>query len=137
MSLFVLDTNILTAYERREPAVVARVQPILLTDIAITVITVEEQLGGWYDLIHNVRGRDQLARAYQRLAESVELLAGIRILPFPEPAIARYEQLLALKLNVRKNDLRIAAIALENGAIVVTRNTRDFARVPDPEDWTQ
>ena len=54
-------------------------------------------------------------------------------------AIARYESLLKQKLNVRKNDLRIAAIALEAGAVVVTRNVRDFRRVPNlaVEDWTQ
>jgi tRNA(fMet)-specific endonuclease VapC len=44
----------------------------------------------------------------------------------------------ALRLNVKKMDLRIAAIALENSAIVVTRNLRDFQRVPGlmVEDWT-
>jgi hypothetical protein len=33
------------------------------------------------------------------------------------------------KLNCKRNDLRIAAIVLELGATIVTRNRRDFARV--------
>jgi tRNA(fMet)-specific endonuclease VapC len=35
-------------------------------------------------------------------------------------------------------DLRIAAIVAESAGILVTRNTQDFARVPNLviEDWT-
>jgi tRNA(fMet)-specific endonuclease VapC len=43
-----------------------------------------------------------------------------------------------MKLNAGKMDLRIGAIALEHGAIVVTRNLRDFQRIPNltAEDWS-
>ncbi len=34
------------------------------------------------------------------------------------------------KHNIGGNDLLIAATALESGATVVTRNLRDFGRVP-------
>ncbi len=42
-----------------------------------------------------------------------------------------------MRLNVGKMDLKIAAIALEHGCIVVTRNERDFRRVPGlvVENW--
>lgn len=43
-----------------------------------------------------------------------------------------------MKLNVGKMDLRIASIALEIGATIVTHNLRDFGRIPGllVADWT-
>ncbi len=137
MSVSVLDTDILTLYQTGHAAVCQKVAAHPPGELAITVITVEEQLLGRYAQVRRARQHAQLARAYQQLAETVHFLGGLRILPFPESAIIRYEQLAAMRLNVGKKDLRIAAIALEHGAILVTRNLRDFQRVPNlaVENW--
>jgi hypothetical protein len=59
------------------------------------------------------------------------------ITPMTVSAWTRFESPVRAKLNVKRNDLRIAAIAKEIGATVVTRNRRDFGRVPGLliEDW--
>jgi tRNA(fMet)-specific endonuclease VapC len=78
-------------------------------------------------------------KAYRELAEAVRFLAQVRVVDSDAAAIARYQTLQGLKLNIGKYDLKIAAIALEVGAVVVTGNVRDFQRVPNlaVEDWTQ
>ncbi len=137
MSLYVLDTDVLTLLTNGDPVVRRRVAEHDPGDVVITVISVEEQLTGWYTALRRAKRRQALAKAYGELATATKALSGLPILSFPEPAILRYERLQALRLNVGKMDLRIAAIALENGGIVVTRNLRDFQRVPGLtiENW--
>jgi tRNA(fMet)-specific endonuclease VapC len=80
-----------------------------------------------------------LAAVYERMAQTVVFLGHLPIISFTEPAIDRYESLKRLKLKVKKTDLRIAAIALEYNATLVTRNSRDFAKIPGIrlEDWSK
>jgi tRNA(fMet)-specific endonuclease VapC len=137
MSLYVLDTDTLTLLQQGHPAVssrcVARAQ-----ELAVTVISVEEQLDGRLSSIRRARRPDDLVIAYRRLIESLQFLAGMAILPCPPPAIARFHHLVVMELNVGRMDLRIAATALEVGATLVTRNRRDFGRIPglQLEDWS-
>jgi tRNA(fMet)-specific endonuclease VapC len=139
MSLYVLDTDILTLFERGHPGVVARVAEHPATEIAISVVTVEEQLSGWYAQLRKAKGPEKLAWAYRRLAGAVRFLSRVQILDFEEPAIQLYEDLKRRRLKVRKMDLQIAATALQHGATVVTRNVRDFEQVPGLriEDWSK
>jgi tRNA(fMet)-specific endonuclease VapC len=138
MSLFVLDTDILSLHEKGHPVLSPVIRSRPTQELAITVISVEEQLSGWYSLLRRASKPVDVARAYQRLASAVQLYTGLRILSFTEPAIARFEQMVALRLNIGRQDLRIASITLEYGGIVVTRNLRDFQRVPNlvAEDWS-
>lgn len=138
MPRYALDTDTLTLFQQGHPDVIARVAAAPPGDVGTTAITIEEQLTGWYTFLRRATRPDLVERAYTELASAVITLAGFPILLYTQPAIARYESLLRLKLNVRKNDLRIAAIALEHGAVVVTRNVRGFGRVPQlaVEDWS-
>lgn len=137
MNLYVLDTDTISLYQKAHPLVCQRADAHASGQVVVTVITVEEQLSGWYTALRQAKKRDALALAYQELASAVQSLGRRPILSFTEPAIARYEQLKTLKLGVGKMDLRIAAITLENGGILVTRNLRDFQRIPGLtiENW--
>jgi tRNA(fMet)-specific endonuclease VapC len=138
MSLYVLDTDTLSLYQNNHPNVRGRVDARQPQELAVTVITVEEGLTGWYTALRRAKRRDQLPLLYERLALQVDFLARWRKLLFVPAALARYEHLLTLRLNVGRNDLRIAAITLEHGGILVTRNLRDFRRIPNLvlEDWS-
>lgn len=139
MSLHVLDTDILTLVQDGHPAVSQRFLQSPPETLAITVLTVEEQLSGWYTQVRQAKRPDRLAWAYRRLAETVGFLSRLRILTYDEAAMNRCEELRKRKLRIKTFDLRIAAIVLEQPAVLVTRNTRDFRKVPglQIEDWSK
>jgi tRNA(fMet)-specific endonuclease VapC len=134
----VLDTDVLTLFQRGDPVVAGRVQARPAEELAVTIISVEEELTGWYTRLRRVRKRDLLAASYQRLTEAVRFLASRQILTFSEAAIERFEQLRKTYRRLGKNDLRIAAIALEEGALLATRNVRDFNQIEGLQvvDWS-
>ena len=106
MSLYVLDTDTLSLYQRGLPNVVAKVDAQHALDpatLAITVVTVEEEMTGWYTLLRQARTPDEEIRAYERLAESVPLLARWQIIPLSRPSLLRYETLKRMNLNVRQD----------------------------------
>ncbi len=137
MSLFLFDTDTLTHLEWNRMSVIMRMLQAPPQSVGITVISVQEQFSGWLGVINKAKSDDERARLYQRLTDNVRVLSSLHIVTFSAPAIARYHALRAMKLGVGTMDLRIAAIALEEAATVVTRNLRDFRRVPGLvcENW--
>src|SRR4051794_3837229 len=126
MSRYLLDTDTVSLYQRGHPVVTPKVMAQPAGVVAVTVISVEEQLTGWYTRIRRAKKRTELADVYWRFANAIRFLSRLEIVPFSEPAIVRYEALRKMHRGTGKNDLRIAAIALEEGATVVTRNRADF-----------
>jgi tRNA(fMet)-specific endonuclease VapC len=138
MSLYVLDTDTLTLLEEGHEAVSRRFLQERPEDTAITVLTVEEQLSGWYSEVRKAKRPARLAWAYRRLADTVAFLAHLRILTYAEPAMEHYERFRKAKIKIGGMDLRIAAVVLEQGGVLVTRNRRDFEMIPglQLEDWS-
>jgi tRNA(fMet)-specific endonuclease VapC len=138
VSLFLLDTDHLTLYQMGHSQLLQNVARHVTDQLAISVITVEEQLAGWQRALRQARDDTRREQIYQRMARTVEELSGWLVLPLTQSALGRHASLVRRRLNVGSNDLKIAATALENGAVVVTRNLRDFQRVSglSCEDWT-
>ncbi|MEX2308887.1 MAG: type II toxin-antitoxin system VapC family toxin [Pirellulales bacterium] len=138
MSLYVLDTDILSLFQLNNRVLCQRVFQCRSQDLAVTIISVEEQLRSWFTLCRRAKRRSELAYAYERFTRNVRSLVDMQILSFTEQAIGRFQVLHRMKLGVKANDLRIAAIALEISATVVTRNRADFGRIPGLpiEDWS-
>ncbi len=63
MSLYVLDTDHVTLYQRSHPRVVARIAAMSYDDLAVTLITAEEQLQGWLKHVRRASSREQLVAA--------------------------------------------------------------------------
>lgn len=59
----------------------------------------------------------QHEHAAMSLAAPVISWGGFAVVPPTAPAVSRFDGLVQAKLNVKRNDLRIAAIALELGGI--------------------
>jgi tRNA(fMet)-specific endonuclease VapC len=139
MTRYVLDSDTIRLLRDKHPKVEAKALAVTSPDrLATTVINVHEGVMGWHTYLMRAKTPVDVEHGYQELAATVIGFTGLEILGYSIAAIARCESLVKLKLGVKKNDLRIAAIALEAGATVVTRNLRDFRRVPGLvcEDWS-
>lgn len=76
--------------------------------------------------------------AYHRLQNHVRFFRLIPIVAFDEKAASEFARLQTLRLRAGTLDLKIAAIALANNAVLLSRNLQHFAPVPGltVEDWT-
>jgi tRNA(fMet)-specific endonuclease VapC len=137
--MIVLDTDhvvVLSAAGPRGERLKARLKSSPDPDIAITIISVEEQMRGWLAEIRRRHEPIRQVEPYDRLNQLVAFWNLCRILPFDRAAASRF-QLLRRQVRIGAQDLKIATVALVWNAKLLTGNTRDFERVPGLriEDW--
>jgi tRNA(fMet)-specific endonuclease VapC len=98
-----------------------------------------EQLQGRFHALFKAEDGERLLAARQRLLDTERDLARIQILPLDEAAAAEFERLLGTKglRRIGRGDLLIVSIVLANKATLVTRNVKDFEKVPGlkMENW--
>jgi tRNA(fMet)-specific endonuclease VapC len=97
MSLYVLDTGILSLYQSGDPSVASHVFRHSSDELAVTIISVEEQVRAWFTLRQRAQSQGQMAYAYERFTRSVKSLSTMMILSFTEAAIDQFERLRKLK----------------------------------------
>lgn len=135
---FLLDTDHITLYREGNPHVIQRVRSIASAEFFVTIISFEEQVKGWLAQIHHAQAPLKVVWGYQSLQGTLRFFAGQEVLPFDETASLYFQRFQQQRIRVGTRDLRIAAIALANRCTVVTRNRRDFERLPglSIEDWS-
>lgn len=103
-----------------------------------TIITVEEQLKGRLNSIQKARSQVIISTAYHKLKLTINFFQSITVLNFDENAYNIFQNLKSQQIRIGSQDLRIASIALAVNGIMVTRNQKDFSKIPNliREDWT-
>jgi tRNA(fMet)-specific endonuclease VapC len=141
--MIILDTDIFSLLELPDSPEYLRIRARIAQldppqPIATTVVTYEEQSRGRLAVVNASRGPQALASSYRQLRQHILNYRRIPLVDFDEAAADLAAGLQKSRLRLGTLDIRIAAIALTQNALLLSRNLRDFQRVPDlrVEDWT-
>ncbi len=141
--MIVLDTDHISLLEQAgSPArdrLAARLESPGTPQATVTIVSYEEQVRGWLGKLKgNQPLRDQIG-VYRRLQRQLENYCAFTVVAFEERAATILQELKKQKLKVGTMDLKIASIVLAHDATLLSRNLRDFGRVPGlkVEDWTK
>jgi tRNA(fMet)-specific endonuclease VapC len=139
---YLLDTDHISFIQRRSVREFAKLTERIAqhspTDFALSVISFHEQVLGAHTFINRAQTKEEIVRGYNLLLQTLQGFSLAPVLPFDEEPMAIFDNLRAQGIRLSTMDLRIASIGLSRGLVLLTRNTRDFAKVPDLmiEDWT-
>jgi tRNA(fMet)-specific endonuclease VapC len=139
---YLFDTDHISFIQRglgpEYTAIAARIRRHTAADFAYSIISFHEQTLGGHAAINRARSMVDEIRGYDLLLEVLQGFAAGPVLPFDAAVAAVFGGLQAQRIRVATMDLRTAAIALSRGLILLTRNLRDFGKVPGlvTEDWT-
>lgn len=139
--IYLLDTDHNSVLQRGgtgSTALERRLRALGGDDYGTSIVSYEEQCRGWTDYIHRASTSEARIDGYARLQASLRYYSSIAVWEYDAAAEAIFTALTEAKVRVGTKDLRIASIALANNATLLSRNTGDFARVPNLRfaDWT-
>ena len=131
---YLLDTDHISFLQRRSSSefirLTLRMSQHSLSDFALSVISFHEQVIGAHSFINRAQTNTDMARGYTLLLETLNSFAKAPVLPFETKAITVFDEMRSQKVRVSTMDMRIAAIAISNNLVLLTRNTGDFSKVP-------
>lgn len=140
--MYLLDTDHISVVQRQpEPEyrrLLARLSAHSSSDFCVPIISFHEQVVRWNAYLNRARTPETVVRAYDMFQRILSDFAAMAVAPFNAQASRIFESLRASRIRIASMDLRIASIALANDWTLLSRNSVDFARVPDlrVQDWT-
>ncbi len=132
------DTDHVSLHERGHSNLKARLQTAPSETIGVSVVTVEEMVRGRLAVLARRTEGGVRVHAYKKFLETVHFFSSIPVVAFDLACEEKFQELRARGLRVGSQDLRIAATALVNDLVLVTRNRQDFEQVRGlrVEDWS-
>ncbi len=139
--MYLLDTDHMSVLRRGGAEALKlehRLGTISEEDVVSCIVVYEEQMRGWMAEAARMQSGSQFILPYASLATNLTIYCSLRLLPFDAHVATCFDELKRQRIRVGTQDLKIASIAIANDAILLTRNTRDFARIPGLkfDDWT-
>lgn len=121
--MILLDTDhfsvLSDARNRFHDSLISRLENVA-ERVLLPVVCVEEQLRAWLAQVRRVRDARKLIVPYDRLVHLLETLAEWEIARWNEQAADEFTALRRQRIRIGTQDLRIAALALSCGAILLS-----------------
>ncbi|MEE3715239.1 type II toxin-antitoxin system VapC family toxin [Tumidithrix elongata RA019] len=139
--MYILDTDHISILDRggiNAQNLLNRLANIHPEEVVVTIISYEEQTRGWLSHIAKVRTLESQVEIYKQPKRQIENYCAIPIVEFDIKAAHEFQRLRKSYPRLGAMDLKIAAIAIVNNAIILTRNISDFGQISNLriEDWT-
>src|SRR5438876_12065420 len=90
--------------------------------VGVAIVTVEERMRGWLAVIAKEKAALRQVTGYRELAKLFEFYQEFEIVPFDEAAARQFDDLRSQRLRLGTMDLKIAATALVQNALLLTAN---------------
>jgi tRNA(fMet)-specific endonuclease VapC len=139
--MYILDTDHLSVLDRggvNAQNLLQKLAGVNPTQVATSIISYEEQMRGWLSYLAKTQTIDRQVEAYNQLKRQLINYCSIPVLEFDGQAAQEFQRFKKLYPRLGTMDLKIAAIALINQAVLLTRNGSDFGQIAglQIEDWT-
>jgi len=140
--MLVLDTDHLSILDRDSGVaarkLAARLSGATSIGVGTTIVNFEEQMRGWLAYLARARSVREQIDAYRLLSVHLNRYRSILVVEFDERAAVEFQRLRKLHPRIGSMDLKIAAIVLVRGDVLLSRNMSDFGRIAGlkVEDWS-
>jgi tRNA(fMet)-specific endonuclease VapC len=139
---YLLDTDHISILQKQSgpeyAALIGRISQVPRTDLVFCIVSFHEQVLGCNVYLAQAKTPADVIRGYGMFDRVLSAFAAALVLPFNAQASVVFDSLVAQRVRIATMDLRIASIALSQGLTLLTRNSRDFGKVPGLviENWT-